>query len=281
MFQINWKLKALLYKLFGLLKLRRTFYLIQKHITKRSKIDITEVNKLWVFHSDAIKENKSKKILEVGAGKSLEQNIYLSYKFGSRIDQTAIDINNMLDFKLFNDASAQIANILKLKNKGEVNNVSDLKVKYNIAYKAPFNIVEFTPNEKFDICISTTALEHFNISDLQNYLSDLKRILNVNGLISSLIDYSDHYSHTDKNIDSLNFLSYSKNDWEKYNNSYLYQNRLRHQDYKKLFIDQGYKIVKIIKGNVTSPNKKISNEFDISNDETFLNWAYFLTKKTN
>ena len=80
---------------------------------------------------------------------------------------------------------------------------------------------------------------------------------------------------------SLNFLSYSKNDWEKYNNSYLYQNRLRHQDYKKLFIDQGYKIVKIIKGNVTSPNKKISNEFDISNDETFLHWAYFLTKKTN
>jgi hypothetical protein len=278
MFQINWKLKALLYKLFGLLKLKRTFYLIQKHITKRSKIDITEVNKLWVFHSDAIKENKSKKILEVGAGKSLEQNIYLSYKFGSRIDQTAIDINNMLDFKLFNDASTQIANILKLKNKGEVNNVSDLKVKYN---KAPFNIKEFNPNEKFDICISTTALEHFNISDLQYYLSDLKKVLNVNGLISSLIDYSDHYSHTDKNIDSLNFLSYSKNDWEKYNNSYLYQNRLRHQDYKKLFIDRGYKIVKIIKGNVTSPNKKISNEFDINNGETFLNWAYFLTKKTN
>ena len=260
MFQINWKLKAILYKLFGFLKLKRTFYFIQKHITKRSRINITEINKLWVFHTDAIEDSKSKKILEVGAGKSLEQNIYLSYKFGSKIDQTAIDINNMLDFKLFNDASAQIANILKLKNKGEVNNVSDLKVKYNIAYKAPFNIVEFTPNEKFDICISTTALEHFNISDLQNYLSDLKRILNVNGLISSLIDYSDHYSHTDKNIDSLNFLSYSKNDWEKYNNTYLYQNRLRHQDYKKLFIDQGYKIVKIIKGNVTSQNKKISSE---------------------
>ena len=281
MFQINWKLKALLYKLFGLLKLRRTFYFIQKHITKRSRINIVEINKLWVFHSDAIENSKSKKILEVGAGKALEQNIYLSYKFGSMIDQTAIDINNMLDFKLFNDASAQIANLLKLKNKGVIKDISDLKIKYNITYMAPFKIGEFNAKEKFDICISTTALEHFSVLDLQNYLLDLKKVLNKNGLISSLIDYSDHYSHTDKNIDTLNFLSYSKEEWEKYNNSYLYQNRLRHQDYKKLFIDHGYKIVKIIKGNVTNPNKKISDVFDIDDDETFLNWAYFLTKKTN
>ena len=279
MFQINWKLKAILYKLFSLLKLKKTFYFIQKHVTKRSRVNITEINKLWVFHSDAIEDSKSKKILEVGAGKSLEQNIYLSYKFGSIINQTAIDINNMLDFKLFNDASAQIANLLKLKNKGDIKNISDLKTRYNITYIAPFKISELNIEEKFDICISTTALEHFSILDLQNYLLDLKKVLNDNGLISSLIDYSDHYSHTDKNINTLNFLSYSKKEWEKYNNSYLYQNRLRHQDYKKLFIDQGYKIVKIIKGNVTSPNKKISNEFDITNDETFLNWAYFLTKK--
>ena len=281
MFQINWKLKAILYKLFSFIKLKRTFYFMQKHITKRSRINITEINKLWIFHSDAIEDSKSKKILEVGAGKSLEQNIYLSYKFGSKIDQTAIDLNNMLDFKLFNEASAQISSILKLKNKGEVKNISDLKIKYNITYKAPFKINEFNTNEKFDICISTTALEHFNILDLQNYLLDMKKILNDNGLISSLIDYSDHYSHTDKNIDTLNFLSYSKKDWEKYNNAYLYQNRLRHQDYKKLFIDQGFKIIEIVKGNKTSPKKKISNEFDTSNDETFLNWAYFLTKKTN
>jgi len=281
MFQINWKLKAILYKLFSFLRLKRTFYFIQKHITKRSRINITEINKLWVFHSDAIFNSKSKKILEVGAGKSLEQNIYLSYKFDSTIDQTAIDINYMLDFKLFNDASSQIANLLKLKNKGEVKNISDLKARYNITYIAPFKISEFNTEEKFDICISTAALEHFNILDLQNFLLDLKKILNDNGLISSLIDYSDHYSHTDKNIDKLNFLSYSKKEWEKYNNSYLYQNRLRHQDYKKLFIDKGYKIVKTVKGSVTNPSKKISNEFDTSNDETFLNWAYFLTKKTN
>ena len=279
MFQINWKLKAILYKLFSLLKLKKTFYFIQKHVTKRSRVNITEINKPWVFHSDAIEDSKSKKILEVGAGKSLEQNIYLSYKFGSIINQMAIDINNMLDFKLFNDASAQIANLLKLKYKGDIKNISDLKTRYNITYIAPFKISELNIEEKFDICISTTALEHFSILDLQNYLLDLKKVLNDNGLISSLIDYSDHYSHTDKNINTLNFLSYSKKEWEKYNNSYLYQNRLRHQDYKKLFIDQGYKIVKIIKGNVTSPNKKISNEFDITNDETFLNWAYFLTKK--
>jgi hypothetical protein len=279
MFQINWKLKAILYKLFGFFKLKKIFYLIQKHITKRSKINITEINKFWVFHANAIEENCLKKILEVGSGKSLEQNIYLSYKFDSKINQTAIDINNMLDFKLFNDASTQIASLLKLKNKGEVKNISDLKVKYNINYKAPFKVKEFNNDEKFDICISTTALEHFDILDLQNFLLDLKNVLNDNGYISSLIDYSDHYSHTDRNIGALNFLSYSKKDWEKYNNYYLYQNRLRHQDYKKLFVTNGYEIIKIVKGDVLDPPKKISGCFDICNDETFLEGAYFLTKK--
>ena len=56
-------------------------------------------------------------ILEVGAGKSLEQNIYIAYKFNSSIAQTAIDIDKMLDLELENQASQQIDNILKQKNK--------------------------------------------------------------------------------------------------------------------------------------------------------------------
>ena len=42
MFQINWKLKAFLYKVFQFLKLKKTFYFIQKYITKRSRININE-----------------------------------------------------------------------------------------------------------------------------------------------------------------------------------------------------------------------------------------------
>ena len=280
MFQINWKLKALLYKIFGIFQLKTFFYLIQKHITKRSKVEINEINKSWIHHANSIEKNNIKNLLEVGAGKSLEQNIYISYKFNNLVDQTAIDINQMIDFELLNQASDQISKILGEKNKGRVKNLKELRSLYNIEYKAPCFLKELKIyNKKFDICISTTALEHFTVNDLKEFLVDIRYILSKNVLISSVIDYSDHYSHTDNNITPLNFLGYSKKEWKKFNNSYLYQNRLRHQDYKKIIEESGYKIREIFKGKILKAPNKISNEFESENEETYIGSAYFLFEK--
>ena len=127
--------------------------------------------------------------------------------------------------------------------------------------------------------VSTTALEHFTTTELYEYLDDLKTVLRKDGFVSAGIDYSDHYSHTDRNISNLNYLSYSKQEWEKYNNAYLYQNRLRHQNYKEIFESGSYKIKDIILGEMLTPPKKISNEFDINDKDTFVGWAYFLIVK--
>ena len=54
MFQINWKIKSLLYNIFSFFKLKKTFYLTQKYITKRSQVNICSINKIWTYHSDAI-----------------------------------------------------------------------------------------------------------------------------------------------------------------------------------------------------------------------------------
>jgi hypothetical protein len=282
MFQINWKWKAFLYKIFGILKLKIVFHFIQKHITKRSKVNIKQINKIWVYHSESIEKNNIKNILEIGAGKSLEQNIYISYRFNNSIAQTAIDINKMLDFELVNQASEQIAKILKQEKKRFVKSLKDLKDIYNIDYFAPCDLKKIkNKNREFDMSISTTALEHFTITDLHEYLDDLNIILKKGGFVSAGIDYSDHYSHTDRNISNLNYLSYSKQEWEKYNNTYLYQNRLRHQNYKEIFESDSYKIKDIILGEMLTPPKIISNEFDINNKDTFLGWAYFLIVKQN
>ena len=282
MFQINWKLKALLYKVFGLLKLKNTYFFIQKHITKRSKINIKEINKLWLYHANSIEKYNIRKILEIGTGKSLEQNIYISYRFNNLIHQTAIDINNMIDLELVNQANEQISNILKIENKGKIENLDGLKKLYNINYLAPCDLKRIkNSSEKFDMCVSTTALEHFTLSDLEEYLEDLKTTLKKEGLVSSIIDYSDHYSHTDKNISGLNFLRFSAVEWEKYNNSYLFQNRLRHQDYKAIFESTGYKIKEIFLGDLIKPPLETSSEFDVNNEETFVGWAYFLINRLN
>jgi hypothetical protein len=277
MFQINWKLKALLYKILGLFPIKGLFYLIQKYITKRSKVEINKINKLWIYHTNTIEKNKAKSILEIGAGKSLEQNIYIAYKFNGLIEQTAIDINLMIDYDLVNQASKQISNILEVQNKGKVESLDQLKNLYNIDYRAPFSLKNLKENrDKFDICISTTALEHFKPNEIRTYLSDLKDLLTKKILVSSVIDYSDHYSHTDKNITALNFLSFSEDKWKIFNNSYLFQNRLRHQDYKKIFKEEGYKITEIFEGPVATAPLKICEQFDVKNEQTFIGWAYFL-----
>ena len=275
MFQINWKLKAFLYKVFQFLRLKKSLYFIQKYITRRSKIDIQKIDPHWERHEFSIRKNNCIDLLEIGAGKSLEQNIYFSYIFNNQLKQTAIDINKMIDFNLFNDASLIISNLLNLDFKGKVTNQEDVLNKYNIQYLAPQKLSDL-PEKKFDICVSTTTLEHFSLQDLNNFLLDVKKILKEGGLISSIIDYSDHYSHTDKNINSLNFLKFDENEWVKYNNSYLYQNRLRHQDYRELFNDFNYKIKIEHKGNSTEKFQNISKKFDANNDETFLCWGYYL-----
>ena len=137
MFQINWKLKAFLYKVFQSLRLTKSLYFIQKYITRRSKINIQKIDPHWERHEFSIRKNNCIDLLEIGAGKSLDQNIYFSYIFNNKLKQTAIDINKMIDFNLFNDASLIISNLLNLDFKGKVTNQEDVLNKYNIQYLAP------------------------------------------------------------------------------------------------------------------------------------------------
>ena len=111
----------------------------------------------------------------------------------------------------------------------------------------------------------------------------LTAFLSEDALISSAIDYSDHYNHTDNTISPLNYLQFSEIEWKKYNSSYLFQNRLRHQDYKKIFLEFGYEILEDVKGPYLEKPKIISKDFDFNDKETFIGWAYFLikNKKTN
>ena len=281
MLQINWKIKAILYKILSVLKLEKTLFFIQKKITKRAKIDINDIKYYWKNHLKYLKSQKSINIIEFGAGKSLEQNIYLNYEFDNNLSQTVIDLSSMLDIGLFNEANKQIAKVLNINKKPYVKNINDIKNLFNIQYLAPCDIKEIE-NKKmvFDSCISSTTLEHLSLKQLSDTFLRLKKIIKKDGIISSLIDYSDHYSHTDRNIGALNFLKFDQNEWKKFNNVYLFQNRLRHQDYRNFFLKHNFEILEEIKGTIGEPPKNISNIFDASDKETYILWGHFLLKNT-
>jgi hypothetical protein len=279
MFQINWKLKSALFKILSFLKLYQILFFIQKKITKRSKIHINEIIFYWDYHYKYLKENNSKSVIEIGAGKSLAQNIYLCYKFNQKLEQTLIDISNMLDLDLFNEANEQISRLLGLNNLPKASSLNDLEKYYNIKYLAPMSLEKIAKSKlKYDACISSTTLEHLPLDELKESFVFLKNIIKEDGIISAAIDYSDHYAHTDKNIGNLNYLKFSDEEWKKYNSPMLYQNRLRHQDYREIFKLQGYKIFEIEGAFGESP-KIVSTKFNMSNKETLMLWGYFLLKQ--
>jgi len=208
----------------------------------------------------------------------LAQNIFLSYSFKQKIEQTLIDVSRMIDLDLFNKANDQISKLLGVNKLPFAKSIDDLKKNYNLNYLAPMSLSQIIKNKlQFDACISSTTLEHLSEEDLKKTFLLLKKIIKKEGIISAAIDYSDHYSHTDKNIDNLNFLRFTNDEWNKHNTPMLFQNRLRHQDYRKFFKLNKYKIYEI-KGELGKCPQNISKEFDISNKETFILWGHFLLK---
>ena len=71
----------------------------------------------------------------------------------------------------------------------------------------------------------------------------MNRTLKDTGIVSLIVDYSDHYSHTDNSIGPLNYLNYNELEWAKFNHNCHFQNRLRHYDYVEILHYCGFKVV--------------------------------------
>lgn len=102
------------------------------------------------------------------------------------------------------------------------------------------------PEQHIDFHTSYTVFEHIPPNVLVNILREGNRIIKNNGLFVHRIDYSDHFSHSDKSISAINFLQYSDDEWAKYaGNRYMYMNRLRHDDFLALFESVGQQVVEV------------------------------------
>lgn len=100
------------------------------------------------------------------------------------------------------------------------------------------------PSNSIDFHTSCTVLEHVPPSVLLDILKEGNRLIRDSGLFVHLVDYTDHFSHADPRISSVNFLRYSDAQWKWYaGNRYMYMNRLRHDDFIELFHRASHRIL--------------------------------------
>lgn len=116
-----------------------------------------------------------------------------------------------------------------------------------IDYKAPSDAAATGLDDStIDYHVSFVVLEHIPPAVIQGILKEGNRIVKPGGLFAHLIDYSDHFSHTDKSITAINFLQYSDEEWSRIaENRYMYMNRLRHDDYLEMFREAGHRLLEV------------------------------------
>jgi SAM-dependent methyltransferase len=267
---MNWKLKAKIQNLVSLLPDSLSYsiyYWIQRNFgsLKGSKINPTSrliagietVKRLEQVGRSAVRAT----FLEVGTGRrintilafwllgadkiiTVDLNPYLKEEL-VKTDLNYIQKNKVKIEKLFNDNifDDRLSSLLNFTQSSY--NLADFLKFINVEYIAPGNASQIPLSSKsIDFHTSYTVFEHISPQVLEAILMEGNRVLKDDGLFVHKIDYSDHFSHSDKSISSVNFLQFSDDDWDKIaGNKYMYMNRLRHDDFINLFQDSNHHIL--------------------------------------
>jgi SAM-dependent methyltransferase len=125
--------------------------------------------------------------------------------------------------------------------------LSRLLAMMNVRYLAPADAAALPlPSESIDYHVSSAVFEHVPPDALERILAEGKRLLRDGGLFVHGISLSDHFSHSDNSISSINFLQFTEDEWAYYaGNRFMYHNRLRIDDYLAVFERVGIAIVSV------------------------------------
>jgi hypothetical protein len=94
-----------------------------------------------------------------------------------------------------------------------------------------------------DLIVSNSTLEHIPYDTIASIFRNFRMLLKPHGIMSHLIDLSDHYSQFDRTLTPYHFLRFPAAQWRYYNSSLHYQNRLRIADYRQLHSENGFHIL--------------------------------------
>ncbi|HYG16485.1 MAG TPA: methyltransferase domain-containing protein [Bacteroidia bacterium] len=250
---MNWKIKAALQKVISHLPFAQGInYFMQRYFTGNLPMDsgileqkrvavqkhFSVIRQYWPDNVDSIN------VYEFGAG--YDMAIPLGLYFSGIRHQVVTDIKSLIKPDLVQDAYQRLnpasQNIISINNAAAL-------MGFGIAYRVPV-IPSATglPAANFDFIHSTDTLEHIPAGEVLPILEECYRLLKQGGVISCIIDLQDHYAYFDKSLSPFNFYNYPERKWNRLYNNYLqYQNRLRVNDFIKLFADAGFVSVQVEK----------------------------------
>ncbi len=112
-----------------------------------------------------------------------------------------------------------------------------------IEYRAPADATRTElPASSLDIVFSNSVLEHVPGAVIEACFREAMRILRPGAVVFHSVNCGDHYAYVDPSIHQLHYLQYSEAAWAKWNNAFLYQNRLRAVDLTAMAKREGFTI---------------------------------------
>ena len=204
---MDWRLKALAFRLLDLTGGTYAHYFLQRHVTRNWPRRAATLNALQDIARRVVEDyarhvgGTPSSVLEIGAGRDLAVPLALRKLGVAKIITSDVDRLARLD--LIQHAAARIL-------AGEVRLESwESLERYGILYRAPHYVTD--ADEKVDCSCSNEVLEHVPPDQLVRLLAGLRAV--TSGITTHSIDYSDHYARSDGSLSRFNFLKYDDAQW--------------------------------------------------------------------
>ncbi|RUL87080.1 class I SAM-dependent methyltransferase [Tautonia sociabilis] len=116
----------------------------------------------------------------------------------------------------------------------------------NIAYHAPADAAATgLADGSIDVHFSAYVMEHVPPVVIEALLREASRVLRPGGVAAHRIDPTDHFAHADPTISTVHFLRFDEESWRRIGgNRFAYHNRLRDDDYRRLFLESPLHLVR-------------------------------------
>lgn len=269
---MDWRIKALMYKLLGVIPLGSTAYaLAQRYLTEsieptpeRILQKVGVAKEYWAILQRHMPDYRAGELVHVdlGAGwipvipfffylKGINKQVLLDIRHNVRLETVAASV------RIFNQVLTELSDATDIRTLPPITDNERIDTYFGrlgIRYCAPYRSEDVLSikGKKFVTC--TQVLLHLLPDEIRTTFAMIKKsLLERGGLFAANVYLYDLFADTDPSISKFNKFKYSDFVWDRIISShFLRYNRLTAQDYRQLLEEAGFEICEF---NVSPPRE--------------------------